>query len=69
MVWVPMTFVRKKRPGLSTASELCDSAAKWTIVSISSLRNAFSAAVGSQMSPWTKTILSSISDRLGRLPA
>ena len=61
--------MRKKRPGLSTASELCDSAAKWTTVSIPSPRNAFSAAIGSQMSPWTKTILSSMSDRLGRLPA
>ena len=69
MVWVPSTLVRKKRPGLSTARELCDSAAKWTIVSIPSPRSAFSAAAGSQMSPWTKTILSSMSDRLGRLPA
>ena len=34
MVWVPSTLVRKKSPGFSTARELCDSAAKWTMVSI-----------------------------------
>ena len=69
MVCVPITFVRKKRPGFNTASELCDSAAKWTIVSIPSPCNAFSAMGRSQMSPCTKTIRSSMSDRLGRLPA
>ncbi len=35
MVWVPSTLVRKNRPGSSTARLLWDSAAKWTIVSMS----------------------------------
>ena len=38
MVWVPSTLVRKNRPGSSMARLLCDSAAKLTIMSISSLR-------------------------------
>jgi hypothetical protein len=33
--WVPTTFVSKNTPGFVIAYELCDSAAKLTIVSIS----------------------------------
>ena len=68
-VCVPITFVWKKRPGSTTASELCDSAAKLTITSISSSRSVFSASSKSAMSPWTKTIRSSRSARLSRFPA
>ena len=34
MVWVPSTLVRKKRAGSKMARLLCDSAAKWTTVSM-----------------------------------
>src|SRR5204862_2283623 len=68
-VCVPRTFVRKKRPGSTTARLLCDSAAKLTMVSISSSRRTRSANSRSPMSPSTKTNRSSTSSRLARFPA
>jgi hypothetical protein len=65
---VPITFVRKKRPGSTTASELCDSAAKLTTTSTSSSRERPLRELESAMSPSTKTIVLE-SARLSRLPA
>src|ERR687892_1259798 len=68
-VWLPRTLVRKKRPGSSTARLLCDSAAKFTITSISRSRSSCSARSKSPMSPCTNVMRLSTSSRLGRLPA
>ena len=55
MAWVPSTLVRKNRAGSKIARLLCDSAAKWTIVSVPCSPSVASTRAWSQMSPWTNT--------------
>ena len=64
-----VTFVLAKRPGSRTARLLCDSAAKFTIVSTPSSSIVLCARSRSPMSPWTNTMRPSTSARLARFPA